>query len=63
MAQRVMNPTSIPEDLGSILGLTHWVKDLVLLWLWVRPAAAALIQPLALELLYAMGVALKRQKK
>ena len=31
------------------------------LWLWCRPAATALIQPLAWELLYALGVALKRQ--
>ena len=27
----VMNPTSIYEDMGSILGFTEWVKDLVLL--------------------------------
>ena len=33
------------------------------LWLWHRPAAAALIQPLAWELPYAMDVALKRKKK
>ena len=47
-----------------ILGLAQWVKgsgvavscvgrrlglDLVLLWLWLRPAAAALIQPLTWE--------------
>jgi len=31
--------------------------------LWHRPAATALIQPLALELLYAAGAALKRQMK
>ena len=27
MAQRFMNSTSIPEDKGSILGLTQLVKD------------------------------------
>ena len=32
------------------------------LWLWCRPAAVALIQPLAWELPYAMGVALKSKK-
>ena len=36
-------------------------SDLVLLW--HRPAAAALIQPLALELPFGAGAALKRQKK
>ena len=34
-----------------------------LLWLWYRPAAVALIGPLAWESPYAMGVALKRKKK
>ena len=34
-----------------------------LLWLWRRPAAAAPVQPLAWELTYAPGVALKRKKK
>ena len=37
--------------------------DLLLQWLWCRPAAAALIRPLAWELPYAMGVALKKDKK
>ena len=37
--------------------------DLVLLWLWCRPAATALLWPLAWELPYAAGVALKSQKK
>ena len=37
--------------------------DLVLLWLWCRPAATTLIWPLAGELSYATGVAPKRQKK
>ena len=31
MAQQVKNPSSIHEDVGSIPGLTQWVKDLVLL--------------------------------
>ena len=43
---------------GRRLGL-----DLVLLWLWHWPAAVAPIQPLAWELPYAAGVALKTKKK
>ena len=35
---------------------------LLQLWLWHRPAAVALIQPLAWEFPYAMGVAQERQK-
>ena len=35
-------------------------SDPELLWLWCRPATAALIQPLAWEPPYAMGAALKR---
>ena len=27
MAQWLTNPTSIPEDTGSIPGLDQWVKD------------------------------------
>ena len=39
--------------------------DLALLWLWLwhRPAAADLIQPLAWELPYATDAALKRKKQ
>jgi len=37
-------------------------SDLVLLWLWCRPAAVAPIGPLAWELPYAAGVALERKK-
>ena len=59
MAQWVTNPTSIQENVGSIPGLTQWVKDLVLQW--HRPAA--LIQSLAWELPYAAGAALKSRKK
>ena len=38
-------------------------SDLVLQQLWCRLAATALIQPLAWELPYATGVALKKKKK
>ena len=38
-------------------------SDPVLLWLWCRPAAVAPIEPFAWESPYAMGVALKKQKK
>ena len=37
--------------------------DLVLLWLWYRPAATALIQPIAWELPYAADAALIRKGK
>ena len=29
VAQQLVNPANINEDLGSILGLAQWVKDLV----------------------------------
>ena len=61
VVQQVKNPTSIHEDVGSIPGLAHWVKDWVLLWLWHRPAAAAPTQPLAWELPYATYTALKNK--
>ena len=38
-------------------------SDLALLWLWHRPAAVALIGTLAWGPPYAVGVALKKQKK
>ena len=37
-------------------------SDLALLWLWCMAVAAALIRPLAWELPYASGVAVKRKK-
>ena len=66
---------SVREDGGSIPGLAKdpallqsldvgcrcsW--NLVLLWLWHKPVAAALIQPRAWEIPYAAGVAIKRKK-
>ena len=56
------NPTRNHEVSGLIPGLAQWVKDLVLLWLWHRLAAAAPIQLLAQELPYAVGVALKNKQ-
>ena len=38
-------------------------SDLMFLWLWHRPAAAALIGPLAWEPPYAVSASLKRGKK
>ena len=46
------NPAGIHDDEGLILGLTQGpaFPRAVVLWLCHRPAAAALIQPLAWEL-------------
>ena len=52
VAQWVKNPISTHEDVGLIPCLAQWANDLVLLWLWCRPAAAALSQGLAWEFPY-----------
>ena len=53
------------RTLASLSGLRIWLcrlgSHLVLLWLWRRLAAVALIRPLPWELPYAVSVALKRQ--
>ena len=66
VAQQLMNPTSIHEDAGSVgwgsgVAVSYGIDrrrslDPVLLWLWYREAATALILPLAWE----PTVALKR---
>ena len=44
VAQQVKNLTSIPEDVGSIPSLPHWVKDLALLQAAAKEADADWIQ-------------------
>ena len=59
-------PCSMGQGSGIAMscGIGHRCNwDPVLLWLWHSPAAAAPIQPLAWELPYTVGVALKSQKK
>ena len=48
---------AVSRDVGGRLG-----SDPVLLWLWCRLAATALIGPLAWEPPHAAGVALKNKK-
>ena len=61
MAQWVKNPTSFQEDVGSIPGLTQWIKGPALPQAAVQVTDAALI--LAQELPYATGVAIKKKRK
>ena len=68
-----MNPTRNYEVMASLSGLKIWHccelwyrsqtcgLDLMLLWLWRRPAAVAPIGPLDWEPPYAASVALKKQ--
>ena len=70
MVQQVKNQHSLREitvGYGSSVVVSCGVgckrgSDLVLLWLWGRPTAAALTPSLAWEPPYAAGVAIKLQK-
>ena len=60
LAQCIEDPPSVAVscDVGHRQGSDHaW------LWLWCRPAATTLIQPLACKPPYAMGTALKSKIK
>ena len=60
-ARWVKDPLRIRVAVSCGVGCRH-SSDLVLPWLWQKPAAAALIRTLAWELPYAAGVALKSNK-
>ena len=73
VAEQLKNLISIHEDTGSTPGHgspiamscgvgCRYGSDPTLLWLWYRPAATPSIRPLAWEIPYAMGVALKSKK-
>ena len=57
------NPTRNHGVSGSIPGLDQRVEDPLLLWLWHRPVATALIRPLAWEPPYAAEETLEKAKR
>ena len=63
MAPCLTNLMRNHEVAGSNPGLSQWVKDLALLWLWHRLVATAPIRLLAWEPPYAAGVALEKAKR
>ena len=54
----------LAHSIAVSCGVGHrYSLHLALLWLWHRPAAVALIRPLAWEPPYVVGAALKIQKR
>ena len=63
MVARLKQMTHLPMRMQvQFFYFTLWIMDLTLLWLWHRLAATVPIQPLAWELPWVAGVALKRKK-
>ena len=62
LAQWVMD-LALPWAMIYIYIYGRWSSDMMLLWLWCRPAAAALIQPLACECPYGVDVGPNKEKK
>ena len=60
LIQWLRNPV-LPKAAECVAYGLGW--DLVVLWLWLKPAVAALIRPLSQEFPNAVGAALKKKKK
>ena len=60
MALQLANPTSIHEDMGSMLASLSGLRIQHCRELWCRPAATVLVGPLAWESPYCRGCSPKK---